>query len=60
MMRLLGMVELGRMLLESNDIVTGLDRGYAFAYGFDDPGTFVAEDYWKSAFRVLSRQRVCI
>ena len=43
------------VVLKSNYIITGLDRGDTLAYGFDDSGTFMAKDDWESAFRIFPR-----
>ena len=41
-------------LLECHDMVARLDRGDAFAHGFDDAGALVAEDDWKGAFGIFA------
>ena len=46
--------------VQGDDIVPGLDRSHAFSDGFDDTGTFVAEDDGEGTFGVFTGEGVGI
>jgi hypothetical protein len=46
--------------VERHDMISNFDIGNTFANRFNDSATFVATDYWESAFRVFSRKGIGI
>ena len=47
-------------ILESDDVVAGLDRSHTFADGLDDTGTLVTQDDGESTLGILAGERVGI
>lgn len=52
--------ENGGNILESNNVVTGLDGGHTLADRLDNTGTLVAQDDRESTLRVLTGESVGI
>jgi hypothetical protein len=47
-------------ILQSDDVVAGLDRSHTLADGLDDTGTLVSQDDGESTLGILAGERVGI
>lgn len=57
---MMGKIDWVWFVLESNDVVAGLDVGDALSHGFDNTSTFVSEDDGEGTLGILARERVGI
>lgn len=47
-------------VLESNNVVSRLDRSYTLSHGFHYPSTLMPKNNWESSLGILARKCICI